>query len=588
MGKSNKGVVLVVILGAAAGLAVVLWYMLVWIPRQETRAVRKEIATWGRAWQKARACLTGDPPASSDGYQAIVLRPIYEPYAQEKFASCTDRLRNLQRPKGTAVGSDAVEQQWPVLIKMVGNLAAAQAWTGARRQVEGPARLRERLANAVADVDAAYAGLRDKAGMKAPTYPGPVPLPEIKPGAALAITAPGGKSIAHPDVQVRAGRVIVTGAAGKRHAEAIATGPRSVRAELFAAGVVPAAAGAGWAVTWQPPNDVAAGALTAAGNVAGLHTVAPAPKGATIQAGFAWGSAQDRAVLYRITSGRAKVRDFLVRSGDGGDSWGAPAPITRWVPAAKGGVTLYRGRAGYDYALWSRARPDAPVVVALMDPAAGRLDLTWLQGHRLMWLPLDQQALAGPLAPSVLLEAAPGRDARVLCAAPGRLWWWIDGQLYESKPEGPGPAHALAMGTEIELDGEVRCTGDRLLAIRTGPEVPQVPPRLPDRHVPGRDLGLVVCDPHACAAETPLPRPARGAPLLALGPKIGPVVGVQENRILVLYTGDPAKGRKLAPHPAALLPRGWNAVDLVVWGGKPFAVALDDAGHVRIISVPLP
>src|SRR5688500_14869286 len=117
MGKSNKGIVLVVGGGVALAIGFAAFSFLVLGPRAEKKRVQKEVSEWGGRWASARDCLVGPDPRSSDGLEAVLLREALagaDVDLLEDLRGCGEEVRALRRGSGYTAGAE-VEAAWSEL-----------------------------------------------------------------------------------------------------------------------------------------------------------------------------------------------------------------------------------------------------------------------------------------------------------------------------------------------------------------------------------------------------------------------------------------------------------------------------------------
>ncbi|HUS64726.1 MAG TPA: hypothetical protein VMZ28_09305 [Kofleriaceae bacterium] len=540
MGKSNKGILLVVVGGVALAIGFAAFYFLVLGPRAEKKRVQKEVSEWASRWEAARDCLVGPDPKSSDGLEAVLLREALagpDVDMLEELRGCGEEVRGLRRGAGYTAGAD-VEAAWTELEQRIDKVVEAHALRTAKTPDRPGAELRVMLAEAVAALDLSYARLRERADMGG-DHPDGDPLPTLPAGRVLADAR--GTPIAPDEVGVSGGVVWAIGTIGDRrwlvrHASAAAP-------EVIPLGVETVAGldGTGWGLWVEDADEadaksraeVRAGALDALGDPSGdgavVHALAAGEEGAVLAA---LGSGTTRVAFFQTTAADGTITSWLARSRDGGATWPERQQLLR------GGF-----------------------LEAQLDVAAQRLDLKWrTTAGAPGWLVIDRASIEAPLA-AAPIEAPPGRP----CVDGARTWWvGPTGELLYSPSSGTPVAPVPGSGEAGLLHA---CAGERLLALRVY-----------DGEL--RDPTAFFCRATGCAqVVVPSVEGSRAAPLL--GDKRGPRVAVDTDGVLVVWSGDPEKKDALAPATVARLAGKQRLAGIVEWAGAlQLVTRTDEALHI--------
>lgn len=546
MSASNKGLLVVVGVGVASAAALAGIYFKVVAPRSRDASVRAEIDRWGGRWHDARRCLVGDAPRSVDGFEALILREmIADADLVAPLRACQPGLRELRRevgPDSIDTGA-ALEKAWSAVIGKVAAVAEAHAWRVSPRPNREPAQLRRALGQAVAGLDQAYVALRESAGMTTDPPAGPE-LEQLAAGRPLA--DPRGRTIQPLDLRVGASALVARGEVGGQIwiiRQAGAAAP-----ELTAVGPeVVAARGQPWGA-WSESGALRVGPLDAVGDPAtdGALLSAPGPGGASSLPLAALTDGPVRVVLHETgpTDRPQGRRHWISRSVDGA-TW--PERLLVTPPASQ-------------------------VLAWYAQPELDRIDLVWAPAAGgLLWLPLAPGRLSGPFAPRILVSGGAFEPGTTLlpepCVAGDLAWWNIDGVLHVAGADGP----AEPVPGAADLAGPWRCAGDRLVAIATAPD---------------GTARILLCRPGGCSKSAALPGLRDAEPALALDPKHGPLIAFASEGLVVVWSGDPDRGKPFAPVAIARLPRGQRLVGLVPWAGAPTLVTLTDDA-LRLIPMSL-
>lgn len=544
MSTSNKGLLVVVGVGVAGAAALAAVYFTVISPRERDESIRSEVDRWGGRWQAARRCLVGDAPRAANGFEAMVLREITaEQDLVEPLRGCLPLVRALRRevgPESIDTGAEG-EKAWAAAIGKVSALAEAHAWRISPRPNREPADLRRALARSIAELDRAYAALRAAAGLGVDPPVGPR-LATLAAGAPVADAK--GRPVRPLGVRVGAGALFAR-AELDGQLWLVRQAPGSP-AELSPVGPeVIAAPGQGWGA-YLEDGVLRAGPLDRVGD--------PATDGALLAAASPGSSSTPLAAL---VDGPVHAVVHESRTGD------MPDARRHWVSRSRDGAT-WPERIGL-------TPPASRLLATYAQPELDRFDLVWaVDAGGMVWLPLGPGALDGSLHPRVLVADGafePGASRVPEPCVAGRLAWWnLDGVLHVIAPDGPARMVAGA-GNVI---GPWRCAGDRLLTVASGPE---------------GAARIVLCRPSGCTASMALPGPGESDPAFALDPDRGPLVAYAADGLVVVWSGDPDRGQKLAPTAAARLGDGQRLVGILPSADALLLVTLTDDA-LRLIPMP--
>lgn len=542
MSNSNKGIFLVV--GGAVVLAVVAGavYFLVIGPRSEKKRTQKEIEKWGVKWDSARDCLVGPDPRSSDGYEAVILREALSTGdVVPDLTGCGEEIKALRRGGGYSAG-DVVEAAWSESQKKVTALAEAFAWRVGKTPNRPVSELRKALARAVADLDAAYARLRDKAEMDRARPPGQH-LPTLPGGRVLADGT--GTPIMPEDIGVSGDVVWAVGSIGDRKWVVRDSGRGAPQVIPIGAETVAGIDGNGWGVWSEEPEEpggaveVRSGPVDPVGDPAGDGAlIARLKPGESAIVQFALAEGPVRVALYQVASSdEATGVEWLARSRDGGATWPEKVPLVRFGPDRSSDLQI-----AADLAL---KRVD---VFFTGDDGAPR------------WLVLDASTAAAPIAP-----ARAETPASKPCVAGARTWWiGEDDTVYAG--EAPGqplrPVPGSSEGVHTLL-----CAGDRALAIT-------------DADPSGAGQKILVCRASGCSATT-IPAAAGARTVAGIGERHGPLVATEAEGVVVVSSGDPEKKKDFAPLEIARITGEQRLAGIVEWKGAVHLVTRTaDSLHV--------
>ena len=535
MSSSSKGIIVAV--GGAVVLAVGfgVLYFAVLEPRAERKRVQEEVGAWGERWAKARTCLVGEGPRSSDGYEAVILRDaLASADPTDELAACLGAIKEL-RPSTSYTAGAEVDAAWREVEKAWKALGQAHAWRTAKTPNRPLPVIREDLGRAVAAMDAAHARLRTAADLD-PAPPAGEPLRALPDGQVIA--SPKGAPIESNEPSLSADAVAAVGSAGDQTwlVRLTSAGAESIPVGLE---VLPAVDGGGWGVWVERPEDgegggghrLLAGAIDAQGDASG-EGVAIARAAGPLRPVFAAGAGADRVVAYMEDRGvvtgpdgypQGRAAYVVVRSRDSGATWPERVVLTE--------------------------SPDASLV-HFADPASRRFDAVWQAAGGLQWLALDAADLAGELRP-VRLTRAQDRLHTAPCREGTRMWWPLDSGLHVTEGTG-GPARPVPGSTpeDFGVRHTIRCGGERLIALADGD--------------PGQRVQ--VCQVGGCAISsiTSAVGANHTAAVTAGG---GPLVAAELGGVLILWAGDPAKEEELAVRELVRLPEGHTLAGLVEWGG---------------------
>lgn len=541
MSNSNKGIFLVV--GGAVVLALVAGavYFLVLAPRGEKRRTQKEIATWGALWESARDCLVGPDPRSADGYEAMVLREAMsteDPVAD--LRDCDEEIKALRRGAGYSAGEE-IEAAWSDSQKKVTALAEAFAWRIGKTPNRPLPELRKALGKAVADLDLAYARLREKADMDAATPPGGH-LPTLPAGRVLADAR--GTPIVPEQIGVSGDVVFAVGSIGDRKWLVRDGGTGTPQVIPLGAETLAGIDGTGWGVWNEEPEEANAPAEIRSGpvdevgdpagdgvviaRVARPHADEPPPA-----LRFALANDPVRAVLYQTyDNARLTASLWLARSRDGGATWPERSELVR---------DPHNEIDAFDVAV---------------DLATGRADVFFRGADGASrWLVLDPASIAGPIQPARV--ETPSVQP---CVAGARTWWLGDDDTVYTA-DAPGQPLRPVPGSSEGVHSLV-CGGERLVA-------------LTDASASGAGQKVLVCRPSGCSATT-MPAATGARTVAAVGEKRGPLVASESAGVVVISSGDPEKKQDFKPIEVARLAGEQELAGVVEWKGAVHLVTRTD------------
>jgi len=537
MSNSNKGILLVVggaVLAAVAAGAV---YFLVLGPRSEQKRLQNEIEKWGAKWDSARDCLVGPDPHSSDGYEAVVLREALSTGdVVADLAECDEEIKSLRRGEGYSAGQK-VEAAWDDSQKKVTALAEAWAWRTGKTPNKPIAELRAALGKAVADVDLAYARLREKADMDAVRRPGER-LPTLPAGRVLADAR--GTPITPDEIGVSGNVVVAAGEIADRKWLIRDAGSGTPQVIPIGAETAAGIDGSGWGAWSETPDEgtgtveVRSGPVDDLGDPAGDGVlIARLASGETAEARFALAAEPVRIAVYQ-TFNEAKETSsaWVARSRDGGATWPEKIQLMR---SPESGASFQ----------------------ITVDPAQQRADLFFTGDDGApRWLVIDRASAAGPIAP-----ARAETPASQPCVAGTRTWWiGEDDTIYTG--EAPGAPLRPVPGSSEGVNS-LFCAGERLLGITS-----------PDDLAAGGQT-VLVCRASGCSA-TRMPAAAGARTVAALGDRHGPLVATEADGVVVIASGDPEKKQDFKPIEIARLAGEQHLAGLVEWNGAVHLVTRTD------------
>ena len=544
MSSSNKGIWIVIGVGAALGVALAAYYVMVVGPRAERSEMTAQIDKWAVGkWYPARRCLVGSEPGAANGYDAIVLRSAIPGPLRPESGDCTGFFADLARPGAVSSGDPEVEADWRDVELAIGALANAYAGYSPDRH-----RDRESLGTALEKADAAYAKLREAAGLSA-SHAHESRRPPV--AEVDAVTANLGESFTLDRIDVYGATLRVhgytergPGAVLVRGAEAITIAP----APPVDAVAEHRAVWASWSRAVEGrPWAIYAGALANDKLVdEGVEVWQGKDQFQAASPIFASGAESQRLLLFYILheeddaaagSGPATTTYMASRSIDGGVSWQKSQSIG----------------AG-------------ELVASLSEPIRGRLDLVWQAGDDLAWLAVDSPT--AELAPRTLIASAGAVHRLDNCLGERASWWLSRGQelaLYHLVADA---ASASRVADGELLDGIVGCDDSRLLGIGENA---------------GNSVAFVVCTAERCRSALTVPVTADGQFAATLAGKDEVFAATLTSDLLVVW-----RSGKPEAQPAVLRVDGDEPFlrTLVEWEGVVHAV-LADGGELRFLPLRL-
>tara|TARA_R110002096_G_scaffold77896_3_gene183176 strand:+ start:2335 stop:3999 length:1665 start_codon:yes stop_codon:yes gene_type:complete len=413
MSQSNKGVIAVVAGGCLLGLALGLGYVFYWAPKQRAELTRSEIAEWGQHWSRARACLIGKAPASSDVLEAVVARELSDVAVKGKLAGCVGALKKLGRKDGANTEEQAVEDAWYALRTPLGKLAQAHAWRTAKEPNKKQQALWQNLATAIEEVDSGYLALLAAAKVSAPKTADTRLATATK---IMSLPTPGNTPVSLSEVLLKEDRITYL-ASGQEGTYFAVVDQANAATFTQLSPLALRAADATWGLWVEhdgiPINEneaiagdfIMAGPLDALGEPAAdgtlLHTLVD---GESVGLKFAIGDAS-RVALFRssIATSESITWSYQLRgSQDAGVTWSSMP-----LPADELYVSLKREPTG-NYLSWQ----DSPTSTVL-----------------------HYQELSKDSSVVRTLEFRGDRDSirnwpPEICHAPNRTWWLVDGHVY--------------------------------------------------------------------------------------------------------------------------------------------------------------
>jgi len=537
MSNSNRGIMLVVggaVLTAVAAGAI---YFLILGPRSERKRLQGEIEKWGVKWDSARDCLVGPDPRSSDSYEAVILREALSTGdVVADLAECGEELKALRRGEGYSAGQK-VEAAWTDSQKKVTALAEAWAWRTGKTPNKPISELRKALGKAVADLDLAYAQLRDKAGMDAARPPGEH-LHTLPAGRVLADAR--GTPISPDEIGVSGNVVFAIGEIADRKWLVRDAGSGMPQVIPIGADTAEGIDGGGWGVWSETPDEttgaveVRSGPVDELGDPSGDGVlIAKLGKGETASPRYALAVDPVRVAIYQTANEDKETGSvWVVRSRDGGATWPEKVQLLRSLESADSfqiAIDLAQQRADAFYQ---------------GDDGAPR------------WLAIDPASASAPIAP-----ARAETPASQPCVA-GRRTWWIgdDDTIYTG--EAPGAPLRPVPGSSEGVHS-LYCAGERVLAVTEQGEEGT------------GGLKVLICRAGGCSATT-TPAAAGARSVAALGDKHGPLVASEADGVVVVSSGDPEKKQDFKPLEIARLSGDQELAGMVEWNGAVHLVTRTD------------
>ncbi len=536
MSNSNKGILLVVVGAVLAAVAAGGVYFLVLGPKSEKKRLQNEIEKWGVKWESTRDCLVGPDPRSSDGYEAVVLREALSTgEVVADLSECAEELKGLRRGEGYSAGQK-VEAAWDESQKKVTALAEAWAWRTGKTPNKPVSELRKALGKAVADVDLAYARLREKADLDAARPPGDH-LHTLPAGRVLADAR--GTPITPDEIGVSGNVVFAVGEIADRKWLVRDGGSGTPQVIPIGAETAAGIDGSGWGVWSETPDEgtgaveVRSGPVDELGDPSGDGVlIAKLGKGETAAARFALAADPVRVAIYQtFDESKETSSAFVVRSRDGGATWPEKVQLMRSPEAG----------ASFQMAI---------------DLGQERADLFY-QGDdgAPRWLSVDPASASAAIAP-----ARAETPASQPCVAGPRTWWiGDDDTIYTG--EAPGAPLRPVPGSSEGVHS-LYCAGERVLALDQ-----------PSEGSGGQKV--LVCRAGGCSATT-TPAASGARTVAALGAKHGPLVASEADGVVVISSGDPEKKQDFKPIEIARLSGEQQLAGLVEWNGAIHLVTRTD------------
>lgn len=346
MAKDGRGIIIVIIGAAVVAAALALVYLVVLAPRAQKSKMQDEVAAFAGRWDKLRACFYGGTARSSSPADAVILRELTDPELSTEIAVCEESLREARREEGPTTGIAEVESRWTEMTEARRDLAKALA---IRLQVPPPRpvpQLRAAVGEAAARAEAAYAALREAAGLD----PDPLEGSPVS-DATLEPIAVGGAPA--EQVWVAGNRILAARRDGDKRLFAILDGSGEPAVETVAAGDTPAF-GARWVARIRD------GALLA------VELDAPAEGGAAREVEVARTGSEPMGVVAALDNGKSgrliAARKgpalALFRSTDGGLSWKSEALHGDGIPMIESDPLNGRVVVAWDASRFEIGGPD--------------------------------------------------------------------------------------------------------------------------------------------------------------------------------------------------------------------------------------
>ncbi|HEU0036364.1 MAG TPA: hypothetical protein VFQ53_37385 [Kofleriaceae bacterium] len=237
----------------------------VYQPNQARGVAAEQIAFWEQRYDKARACLLGDKPASPKTSEAMAIHELTD--AKWNRTSCTKLVGELTRGDQYDTGIAEVEAAWERLDEASRKVAKAFV----ARVDTGPGGIdADALPAALDALDAARAELRAAAQMDPPPTAGG----QVLPAAEIVPVAYDGKPVAQVET-VLAPSMNTVVALGPQ-VEMLLTAGQPPRVARVQPHVQRSVADSAWGIVAFGPDDVQVGAIDPEGHLTGGTDLQPA------------------------------------------------------------------------------------------------------------------------------------------------------------------------------------------------------------------------------------------------------------------------------------------------------------------------
>ena len=541
MSSSNNKLWLVLGVSAVFGIVGAIYLVKAVGDYNTEKVVTGQVEDWAKLWAPARLCVTGDDSTMAEAGHAFLLHEAMFPQVPGRLDQCDQFIRKIKRPGSESTGVAKVEKSWDEVRAAVKKLANAYIDLIDRTGRKSASERRDAMVAALTGVDAAYAQLRAASSMSAPTVPGSGRPTQLSQG--VTVTVDGAPFLAH-FMAVRNNRLLAYGQTPDGRARQILmSGLEDIAVKPQSDGADVAADDALWGVWSEAPADnlaeLRAGALDEQGDPQrpGALVAKASQPDMTLQARFALGQGSLRVVVFEtlqvIGFSEGTVGISMVRSTDGGQTFGAPATI---VPH---GATLRD------------------------DFASRRVDILWTDDTGdVRWLPISADKLQALPPPRRLYSY--GSDSPELCTR-GDTAWWLDGtSVYVTVGDQASVREVQNPNGGVAALAD--CDAERaLFAVDTE-----------------SGMALYSCDARRCGAPLDVPRARESYQVSLLADK-GEVLAVtQTNQLLVAW--------RPGHDPAAYLLASPAAPDAPVpghpLGGLAIRGALSWKGVTHLVTVP--